>query len=49
MITVKELKYFMRKVAHIKLSSEEAVAMIEFAGHDGKVTFEEFQKVIQLA
>jgi Ca2+-binding EF-hand superfamily protein len=27
-ISVKELKYFMRKVAHIKLSSEEATAMI---------------------
>lgn len=30
-ITAKELKYFMRKVAHIKLSSEEADAMIEYA------------------
>ena len=34
-ITAKELKYFMRKVAHIKLSSEEADAMIEFAAGDG--------------
>lgn len=28
LISAKELKYFMRKVAHIKLSSEEAEAMI---------------------
>lgn len=35
-ITAKELKYFMRKVAHIKLSSEEADAMIEYAaGYEG--------------
>ena len=34
-ISLKELKYFMRKVAHIKLSSEEAQAMIEFADSDG--------------
>ena len=39
-ITAKELKYFMRKVAHIKLSSEEAQAMIDFAGEDGKVSFQ---------
>ncbi len=39
----------MRKVAHIKLSSEEAEAMIDFAGKDGKVTFEEFLKVVELA
>ena len=39
----------MRKVAHIKLSSEEADAMIDFAGKDGKVTFEEFLKVVELA
>ena len=48
-ITAKELKYFMRKVAHIKLSSEEADAMIEFAGKDGKVTFEQFLNVVELA
>lgn len=44
-ISVKELKYFMRKVAHIKLSSEEAEAMIEFADSDddGFVSFEDFQ------
>ena len=39
-LTAKELKYFMRKVAHIKLSSEEAQAMIDFAGEDGKVSFQ---------
>ena len=33
-ISAKELKYFMRKVAHIRLSSEEADAMIEFADGD---------------
>ena len=48
-ITAKELKYFMRKVAHIKLSSEEADAMIEFAGKDGKVTFDDFLRVVELA
>ena len=48
-ITAKELKYFMRKVAHIKLSTEEAVAMIEFAGQDGKVTYEQFKRVVDLA
>ena len=39
----------MRKVAHIKLSSEEADAMIEFAGKDGKVSFEDFLRVVELA
>ena len=50
-ISVKELKYFMRKVAHIKLSSEEAEAMIEFADtdEDGLVTFDDFVQVIMLA
>ena len=43
-ISVKDLKYYMRKVAHIKLSSEEAEAMIEFADsdEDGLVSFEDF-------
>jgi len=43
-ITARELKYFMRKVAHIKLSTEEAEAMIRFAdkGEKGYVTFEDF-------
>ena len=35
-ITLKELKYFMRKVAHIKLSNEEAQAMIDFASSTGE-------------
>lgn len=50
-ISTKELKYFMRKVAHIKLSSEEAEAMIEFADtdEDGLVTFDDFVQVITLA
>ena len=50
-ISVKELKYFMRKVAHIKLSSEEAEAMIEFADgdEDGLVTFDDFVQVVTLA
>jgi Ca2+-binding EF-hand superfamily protein len=40
-ISARELKYFMRKVAHLKLSSEEADAMIEFASNsnDGLVSF----------
>jgi len=51
LISVKELKYFMRKVAHIKLSSEEAEAMIEFADsdEDGFVTYDDFLQVISLA
>lgn len=50
-ISVKELKYFMRKVAHIKLSSEEAEAMIEFADsdEDGLVSFDDFLQVVTLA
>lgn len=41
----------MRKVAHIKLSSEEAEAMIEFADsdEDGFVTYDDFLQVISLA
>jgi Ca2+-binding EF-hand superfamily protein len=40
-LSARELKYFMRKVAHLKLSSEEADAMIEFASSsdDGLVSF----------
>ena len=50
-ISAKELKYFMRKVARIKLSSEEAEAMIEFADgdEDGLVTFDDFVQVVTLA
>ena len=50
-LSAKELKYFMRKVAHIKLSSEEAEAMIEFADgdEDGLVTFDDFVQVVTLA
>ena len=47
-ISEKELKYFMRKVAHIKLSSEEAKAMIEFADSDGDglINYDDFRNVI---
>ncbi len=50
MISASELKYFMRQVAKIKLSSEEAEAMIAFADsdEDGFVTFEDFLQVISL-
>ena len=50
-LTAKNLKYFMRKVAHLKLSSEEAEAMIEFAsGSDnGIVTFDDFLEVVKQA
>ena len=49
-ISLKELKYFMRKVAHIKVSSEEAQAMIEFADSDGDglVTFEDFKNIVEM-
>ena len=49
-ISEKELKYFMRKVAHIKLSSEEAKAMIEFADSDGDglINYEDFRSVIEM-
>jgi Ca2+-binding EF-hand superfamily protein len=41
----------MRKVAHIKLSSEEAEAMIEFADsdEDGLVSFDDFLQVVTTA
>ena len=44
----KELKYFMRKVAHLKLSSEEAEAMIEFAESTtgSGVSYEDFKEVV---
>lgn len=47
----KELKYFMRKVAHLKLSSEEAEAMIEFAeSNPGEgVSFADFKEVVAQA
>ena len=50
-ISAKELKYFMRKVAHIRLSSEEADAMIEFADgdEDTLVSLEDFIQVVTLA
>jgi len=50
-IEVRELKYFMRKVAHIKLSSEEAEAMIKFADSTGQgfVTLEDFKRVVNMA
>jgi len=41
----------MRKVAHIKLSSEEAEAMIKFADSTGQgfVTLEDFKRVVNMA
>ena len=41
----------MRKVAHIKLSSEEAEAMIQFAdtNGDGLVSFDDFVRIVNLA
>ncbi len=47
-ITVRELKYFMRKVANIKVSTVEAEAMIKFAGLKGKITREQFQELFEL-
>ena len=49
-ISEKELKYFMRKVAHIKLSSEEAKAMVEFADSDGDglISYDDFRRVIEM-
>ena len=50
-ITVKELKYFMRKVAHIKLSSEEALEMIRYASSSAKkdmVSLEDFKHMIAI-
>ena len=46
-LTVKEIKYFMRKVAHIRLSNEEAEAMLKYADSDGDgmVSFEDFRKM----
>ena len=50
-LSSKEIKYFMRKVAHLKLSSEEADAMIEFASNtdDGFVTYQDFLDVVEQA
>ena len=39
----------MRKVVHIKVSSEDMDAMIEFAIKDGKVRFEQFLIVVEFA
>ena len=46
-ITIKEIKYFMRKVAHIKLSNAEAEAMLKYADSDGDglVSFEDFRRL----
>ena len=51
LVGIKELKFFLRKVAHIKLSNEEAEAMIELADSDkdGLVTFDDFMEIVDLA
>ena len=43
-ISTKELKYFMRKVASINVSTEIAEEMVKFADgdEDGLVTFDDF-------
>ena len=48
-ITIKEIKYFMRKVAHIRLSNSEAEAMVKYADSDGDglISFEDFQKLVK--
>ena len=50
-IRASDLKYYMRKVARIQLSSEEAEAMIEFADtdEDGLVTFDDFREKVMEA
>ena len=49
-ISIKELKYFMRKVANINISSEVAEAMMKFADgdEDGLVTFDDFAQIYSL-
>ena len=49
-ISVKELKYFMRKVAQVNISSELAEAMVVFADgdQDGLVTFDDFAQIYDL-
>ena len=50
-ITTKELKYFMRKVAHIKLSSEEAYEMVRYASTSIKkdlVSLDDFKKIVAI-
>ncbi|CAI2383066.1 unnamed protein product [Moneuplotes crassus] len=46
-VSLKEIKFFMRKVAHIKLSNAEAEAMLNYADSDGDgmVTFEDFRQL----
>ena len=42
----------MRKVAHIKLSNEEAEAMIDYGSSDKEkkgVTFEDFLRIVEIA
>ena len=48
-ITLKEIKYFMRKVAHIRLSNAEAESMVKYADSDGDglISFEDFQKMVK--
>jgi len=47
-IRASDLMYYMRKVAKIKLSSEEAEAMIDYADtdDDGLVTFDDFREKV---
>ena len=49
-ISTKELKYFMRKVAQVNISSELAEAMINCADgdRDGLVTFDDFEQIYEL-
>ena len=49
-ISVKELKYFMRKIAKVNISSEVAAAMMKFADgdEDGLVTFDDFAQIYSL-
>ena len=49
-ISVKELKYFMRKVAKVHISSEVAAAMMKFADgdEDGLVTYDDFAQIYSL-
>ena len=42
-VDIRNIKYFMRKVARINVSSEETEAMVEYAAANGKeIDFTEF-------
>ena len=47
-ISIRNIKYFMRKVSRIQITSEETEAMIEYVTQNPEgINFEEFQEIIE--